>query len=402
MKLLIYECKKILNIRLIVVLAVFTVLFYNMFFSVTSHPQDSADCQADHDFAAILREEYGYETHLKYEDFDVLEEIRMEQIAQLDKLVQESEVFQAAGITSYEKLRDMHDLDAMNEELQEEYYRIAFGDGIRNVFLIQHLEGILDDQKVVQVVGVEAGKEVEAADTFMMYNSSFEDYTNGAVERVAEVIKENRLSLMPESVMHHFLFDLPRFGILLLISCLLLILPYQIRERLAGVNPMIATTHTGRKIWSKRYIAAVLSCVFICVVQFLGFCLVLQKAEILQFWNYAVSGNGRCIYWFDMSMGTYLLMHLFLYTWIAIGAVTVFYLISRLSANYIVGVAVAVPVTALLGVLLSTCTNQFLEVERSLAYDVLRPLGYGLGMLVLAIVMKYCMDRWDRKRDIFV
>ncbi len=401
MKLLVYEVKKILNVKLLIVLCLFTMLFYNMFIQMWIHPQDSADCRAQNDFATALREEYGYDTHLPYEDYAVLEELRQEQIRKLDKMVQKSSILQDAGITSYQQLRAT-EYETMSDAVEEELNRIVFDEGIREVFLKQQIDGLYEDMKICPVFGVEAGKELEAADKLLLYGSMYDDYTKEAIERVASVIKENRLSLMPNSILHHLLFDFPRFGILLVISCLLLILPYQIRERLAGVNPLMATTHIGRSLWKWRYDSAVIACVLVCAVQSIVFCMVLNRADALQYWNYAISGNDRDMFWFDLNFGIYLMVNFVLYTIVTISTMTVFYLISRLSANYIVGVAIGIPVTVVVGVLLTLFTKSFLDVQRSMLYDVFRPICFVLILFVIAMSIVFALQKWDKRRDVHV
>lgn len=401
MKLLVYEVKKILNVKLLIVLCLFTMLFYNMFIAIWIHPEDSADCRAQNDLATVLRDEYGYETHLPYEDYAVLEEVRQEQIRKLDEMVLKSSILQEAGITSYQQLRAM-EYNTMPDAVEEELNRIMFDEGIQEVFLSQTIEGIYDDMKVCPLFGVEAGKEREVADKFLLIGSMYDDYTKEAIERVASVIKENRLSLMPTSILHHLLFDFPRFGVLLVISCLLLILPYQIRERLAGVNPLMATTHTGRNLWKWRYSSAVIACVFVCAVQSIIFCMVLNRADVLQYWNYAISGNDRNMFWFDMSFGIYLIANFVLYTIVAVSIMTVFYLISRLSANYIVGVAIGIPISVVIGALLPLFTRAYLSVERSMLYDVVRPIGIVFVLFVVAMCIVFALQKWDKRRDVHV
>lgn len=402
MKLLIYEVKKILNVKLLIVLSLFTALFYNMFIEIWIHPEDSADCRAQNDLANVLRDEYGYETHLPYEDYEVLEQVRQEQILKLDEMVLKSGILQEEGITSYQQLKKMENDEIISDLLEEELDRISFSEGIREVFLMQTIEGIYDDMKVCPVFGVETGKEREVAEKFLLIDGMYDDYTKGAIERVASVIKENRLSLMPTNILHHLVFDFPRFGVLLVISCLLLILPYQIRERLAGVNLLMATTHTGRNLWKRRYSSAVIACVVVCAIQSSIFCMVLNRVEVLQYWNYAISGHDRNMFWFDMSFGTYLIVNFVLYAIVAVSIMTVFYLISRLSTNYIVGVAIGIPITVVVGALLPLFTRAFLSVERSIVYDVVRPIGIVFVLFVAAMCIVFALQKWDKRRDVHV
>ena len=69
MKILIKECKKIMDIRVLLVIAVFTVLFYHLFLEVTIYPAggQTTDSQYDMPFYAELIESWG--TSLPREDW---------------------------------------------------------------------------------------------------------------------------------------------------------------------------------------------------------------------------------------------------------------------------------------------------------------------------------------------
>ena len=81
MRLFFYECKKIMNIRLILILALFTVLFYYLFMQCMYYPWDNAGSVAQMDLSDRLMKEYG--TALRYEDIGVLTEIKAEQTERL-------------------------------------------------------------------------------------------------------------------------------------------------------------------------------------------------------------------------------------------------------------------------------------------------------------------------------
>lgn len=78
MKILIKECKKIMDIRVLLVIAVFTVLFYHLFLEVTIYPAggQTTNSQYDMPFYAELIESWG--TSLPREDWSKLDEKRKE------------------------------------------------------------------------------------------------------------------------------------------------------------------------------------------------------------------------------------------------------------------------------------------------------------------------------------
>ena len=61
MRILIQECKKMLSVRLLLLLALFTVLFYNMFFELNLYPAGGqcTDSPYDMPYAAKLIRKYG-------------------------------------------------------------------------------------------------------------------------------------------------------------------------------------------------------------------------------------------------------------------------------------------------------------------------------------------------------
>ena len=65
MKILIKECKKIMDIRVLLVIAVFTVLFYHLFLEVTIYPAggQTTDSPYDMPFYAELIESWGTSLH---------------------------------------------------------------------------------------------------------------------------------------------------------------------------------------------------------------------------------------------------------------------------------------------------------------------------------------------------
>lgn len=400
MKLLIYECKKILNLRLLVFLAVFTALFYNLFMEIMIHPNGNARCVAANDFAIILREKYGCDRILSYGEFELLEEVRQEQLLKLDMLVQESSILQEEGITSYQKLEAI-DLQEMKENVYEELCRIDFEDGTRQVFLKQHIESVYEDMKFHPTLGIAKGKEEQAADTVLSHTVS-KGYTQDAIERVADVIAQNRLSLLPESVLFHLEQDFPKFGVLLIISCLIFILPYQIREHFAGGNVLFATTHTGRNLWKIRELSAVLCSIGVCLAQFFIFCMLLVNKGVLQYWNYSVNGSRTTFYWLDMNLGTYLILKEILYSIIAVSVMIVFYLISRLAQNYIVGIASGIPMTVGIGFLNVLFTKEFMKVRLNIANDLLRPIEFAAVLVGIAVTIVCILRYWDKRRDIFL
>ena len=139
MRIILYECKKILKLPLLVIIILFTLLFYNLFMDSQYYPNDDASLAAGVDLAHILMDKY--QTVLPYSEMGILQEIKQQQLQSLDSLVQHNEVLQNAGVKDYQQLRGM-DMDAVGKEIQEAFWEIDFDKGIREVFLYQGIDSI--------------------------------------------------------------------------------------------------------------------------------------------------------------------------------------------------------------------------------------------------------------------
>ena len=103
MKILIKECKKIMDIRVLLVIAVFTVLFYHLFLEVTIYPAGGQTTNSPYDmpFYAELIESWG--TSLPREDWSKLDEKRKELEEAYTRIIAADQVLADAKITNYQE-----------------------------------------------------------------------------------------------------------------------------------------------------------------------------------------------------------------------------------------------------------------------------------------------------------
>ena len=348
MKILIKECKKIMDIRVLLVIAVFTVLFYHLFLEVTIYPAggQTTDSQYDMPFYAELIESWG--TSLPREDWSKLD----------------------AKITNYQEFsktqETFFDKDTLTDEekkIDQELSRLVFEDskGSKLFFELQVLDR-LDEYKNLQ---------------------------NG-----------DSISLMPSGIFYIVEKDMRMMGILLLICFAILALPYLIRERLCHVLPLYATTATGRKLFDRQFQALVVCCGFVGIVQFGIYVLVYVIKGLAVFWKGdCINDTGLQLWCKNLPFGFYMLLYMLLVFLFVLAAVVLLYLIGRTAGNYIAGIAFAIPACAGIGFLLiHIFVHLFQEPmeENGLPYsEVLWILGW---ILACACVLWQKMHR-DHYRD---
>lgn len=159
MKILIKECKKIMDIRVLLVIAVFTVLFYQLFLEVTIYPAggQTTDSQYDMPFYAELIESWG--TSLPREDWSKLDEKRKELEEAYTRIIAADPVLADAKITNYQEFsktqETFFDKDTLTDEekkIDQELSRLVFEDskGSKLFFELQVLDRLDELQKFTE------------------------------------------------------------------------------------------------------------------------------------------------------------------------------------------------------------------------------------------------------------
>lgn len=400
MRILWQECKKIVNPRLLLVVVLFTVFFYNLFLSAMRYPNDSASSVAELEFCQRLRKEAG--NTLPLSELDLVYRIREEQTDKLDRLIAENEVFQKEGIETFEQMRELnHDWFEKNgkEEVRKEIDQIVFETGEKEYFLVQTIDSWLDQLETANRAGL-TDEEAEKYVREFYSSNEYLKYTEAFYERMGELYTRKELSIVPESMMFLVGHEIPLLGILMMISCVLLLLPCQIREKLSKVRGLQTSTRCGRKIWNLQLAATLVVSLLVCVVQLGVYFTVLWKTGILDFAACPITSASVYNFWFDMSWGTYLGLYSMLITFYVMAVMAIFYLISRMASNYVIGVAFALVPSVLFGKL---CTGGFknflclLENQKTIWI----PVGVAAGVILIALILNIAVTRWDRRRDIF-
>ena len=398
------ECKKILDIRLLLVLGIFTFLFYYMFMEIPIYPSGGQNTDSPYDipFMAKLVEKYG--PTLPAADRSVADEVLGELKEKCDGIIAEDEILQRAGICTYDAMESKHEeIYEKPEEEQsgEEQALLAEMDKLifeneefsRTKFEIQQMEG------VYEFAEVEYGVPKADAETFIeeMYGeTATELYKTAMVQRCTK----EEISLIPEGVFYIIQEDMRYMALLLLICFTVLMVAYQIKERMREVIPLYATTQTGRRIFRKQFFAGIVSCGFVGIIQMLIYFGIYTGKGLLVFsscpaWGYA---TNNC--WLDfLPFGVYMILYMFLVWLFAMTGLVLAYLIGRKAVNYIAGIALSIPFCGAVGVLGMWMFNRLFgiyETDRIAFFELIVLAGWMLFAGILLVIR----FRSDKRRDI--
>ena len=254
-----YEWKKIFNIKLLLLLAIFTYFYAQIYYwGIINFPGagPGSDVYITY-ISKTLRDEVGMTIHKS--EFYLLDEILEDMLKDKNTLIQESEILAREGITNSEEMdavtseyiRRMNEGDADARQVVEEINRILFLDGPVANSVADEIQYLYEDLE-----GEGPGYINFLCDTWEEAMASAKKALTGSidpdppmVEWLAKFFYTDEMSLLPQWVFNTTRTNFPNLATIMLISVAILILPWQIRERLSGIRDLQGSSAAGRKLW---------------------------------------------------------------------------------------------------------------------------------------------------------
>lgn len=369
------EIRRILSIKLLAILVLFSVCFSFLFLSIAQEFWNYSFSQWDVDFYRELVSEFG--TELSIDEWDSFLSKRQQLIDDFMTEVRKSPVMQKYEIDTYDKYYDAKErlmlsdnMSDDDEELGNEISRLVFEDEVASPisFKLQCMDQICDDKERGHIF-----TDSESADNISLIHRAATETVDG---------------------------DLVKMLILSAVWCFVLILPYQIGERLRGIRDIQLCTKTGRKCFNKQAAASVIVGLIIGIMLCAVYAVLLARKGAFDFAACKISSHGY-EYWLDMTYGQYLSFYAVFMLLSSAGSALLAYFVGRLSANYIAGISIAIPTVAAL------CTAmKYLgiapfndEWNVTMELSILRACGVPLVCAVCVTAVCIMLKR-DKVRDI--
>ena len=395
------ELAKIFNFRLILILMGFAVIFEYMFINWNYYPGYSASSPYDVPFCEELVAEFG--PTLSEDEYDVLLRKRESLAALVEAEMQSSEVFRTYGVKTIEQFEEYHKKSGeLTEEeilIQKETTNFWFHNEITEpiLFQMQVLDGFIEN-KGRAFFADESGLE--------FWSDYFSHHSPEVAERLQTLFKRYEVSLLPYSVYVLINDDFLMLTILTIVCCFILILSYQITERLRGMLPIAASTKIGRRIFQKQMLASMNAGAIMGLVIGVIYGVMLWSKNVFVFADCPLTGR-LYRFWVDMTFGQYMLLCFLLLILLSAAAALLAHFIGRLSANYIAGIATSIPSAVAYYLLILLFVNFMFIIgsgysfrHESLAGSLLWTFG-GLGLLIAIIcIISGILLKHDRGRDI--
>ena len=403
-----YEWKKIFNIKLLLLLAIFTYFYAQIYYwGIINFPGagPGSDVYITY-ISKTLREEVGMTIHKS--EFYLLDEILEDMLKDKNTLIQESEILAREGITNSEEMdavtseyiRRMNEGEADARQVVEEINRILFLDGpVANSvadeiqYLYEDLEG--EGPGYINFL-CDTREEAMASAKKALTGSSDPDPL--MVEWLAKFFYTDEMSLLPQWVFNTTRTNFPNLATIMLISVAILILPWQIRERLSGIRDLQGSSAAGRKLWDRQLLVSLAAAAVVCAVQTMVFILAMDVSDMTYYWNYPIYGARQWVQ-FPFTLGEYVLFSAGMMTLYVLACTVLFHLISRVAANYVVGFALILGPFLILNSFTYNLFIGMIMISSTASETFSRYLTI-LAFVLAAAVIGWSMSRFHRRKDV--
>lgn len=403
-----YEWKKIFNVKLLLLLAIFTYFYAQIYYwGIINFPGagPGSDVYITY-ISKTLRDEVGMTIHKS--EFYLLDEILEDMLKDKNTLIQESEILAREGITNSEEMdavtseyiRRMNEGDADARQVVEEINRILFLDGpVANSvadeiqYLYEDLEG--EGPGYINFL-CDTREEAMASAKKALTGSSDPDPL--MVEWLAKFFYTDEMSLLPQWVFNTTRTNFPNLATIMLISVAILILPWQIRERLSGIRDLQGSSAAGRKLWDRQLLVSLAAAAVVCAVQTMVFILAMDVSDMTYYWNYPIYGARQWVQ-FPFTLGEYVLFSAGMMTLYVLACTVLFHLISRVAANYVVGFALILGPFLILNSFTYNLFIGMIMISSTASETFSRYLTI-LAFVLAAAVIGWAMSRFNRRKDV--
>jgi hypothetical protein len=354
------EIAKLFSVKLMVVLFLFTTVFIWMFLSVAQSHWNYSNSPWDVDFYRELVSEFGPE--LTTDEWEAFLEKQQELINEFNMVVAENEILQKNGIDTYDKFTEVYaDMDDSEDVSDDE--KALFCEVDRLVFSDSVISPLLSKLQIMRN------------------------------------LDEDNMSLIHPAVAETVYSDFNRMIILMVVWCFIVILPYQISERLKGVRDIQLSTKTGRRIFGSQAVVCALTGLFSGLLLSAIYAFLLYRKGAFDFLGCVIISPTRITHWFDFNYGQYLLVYLAIFLLLSVAAALLAYFVGRLSVNYIAGIGISVPTTAVFCTAVSKLGNHLFYAQTTKAGSIVRmSLMFVLCAVCFAAVI--VMLKRDKVRDV--
>ncbi|MBS4196600.1 hypothetical protein [Lederbergia citri] len=375
MQILLLEIRKILNWKILLVLAFVNLILYYFLidFNIKHFPNGRPSLDS-YQIGAEMVKNYGpHMDESEKADFKIKYD---EEVRKADEFFRGREDFKKIGIQSYIEYQNA---DHDNKELEELRYKVIFNEEVDLFWELQERERLLEFHKNQEMI---IANEIGRANSF-------------GKQHLNELKKTGQYDLYPEVSLSNFSDIITNIAIAVLISVVLVISPIFLSDRSRNLVDLQYTSKVGRSIFKRKLAAGLISAFIVMTVLLAIYLGIYSLNHPSIFFEVPLNSFIGGVYWYNLTFFQYIVLSTcaiyvlgFLLTFISMS-------ISNLVPSYIALIGIQVPV--ILGLLIFGL-KYLLNLVVSMWLPIwLVPACY---ILLIAIVIGFVMYLWKRERKL--
>lgn len=385
---IVQELRKIFAVKRLFMILILGILFYLLFFQKNvGIPAYNSD-RIQLDVSGELKGAYGKELDKK--EFQELSHTAADpEKSEIDRWIQSNPEFQELGIKSYRDLLARQDFlsDAVGGSLTSQISaRFTEGeqqDALNRIWKDDYLA------ELMQAYDMEVSSGRPSS-----YDS---EQLKQKQTRMEERNQEEVYSLMPDRVMRNYLSILPDFAIFLILSVVLLVVPYSVKDTMEKVHLLQYGSKNGCNFYWKKGAAVLISAALLCFAEFGLLAVMLNRNGAFPFLDCFVSGFGNPFLSFmKLTFGQYIGLSLAYVMLMGLSLAMITYCLSNCAHNYISAIALQIPVV-IFGIVVSLIfLPHFAEITQNIALLFFILLSFALAAAIGNVVRFLSIQYYDQ------
>lgn len=383
MKIIFNEIKKVFQLKMIILLAIISLIFYCLFISfyIDYFPNGRPALDTYNIFVEMI-EEYG-EFMDEYEFLD-FKTVYKKEVEKADQYLKSNDESIKAGITTYDKFIDSYDEflysnpDSRGKELEDLHSYIMFKEKVDLFWELETREHIIDRYEERKYIEKSLGIINEKQEI-----------------RLQEIIDSGNInSIFPSLVFENYMDLIRRVLALILVSIIFMISPIFIRDRINKINYLQNTSKVGRKLFKKKIVAGLISSFIIISLHLIFMFSIYSFNNIEIFFNVNINSVfNEFIFWYDFTFIQYIALTVIAVYILGFIMTLIVAFVSSIAPNYITVIGIQVPIAFI-----------FLSIVSEYLIDRLTmihlpkqflPMAY---FILTAIGMVLIVVRWKREK----
>ena len=371
MRIVFNEIKKIFNFKMVIIIMFISLIMYNLFISFYFEYFPNGRPEKDHYKISVqMLKDYG--TSMDKKEFVNFKQLYNNQIQEANKYLKARPEFVSAGITTYEKFKEMgRDDEKLNKLDNKAFYE----DKVDIFWELQTREGLIE-----QYEGI-GNRDSNSNKT--------------QIARYNDVVKNGLItSILPYFVFENYNTLIKNVAMLIVLNIIFMISPIYIKDSTNKVNYIQYTSKTGRKTFKNKLFAALISSFIIISIQLACFLMLYSHNKIGVFLNSSINSVFNWNFsWYNINFVQYIVLTVVAIYILGFAVTLIVTFISRIAPNYITLIGVQVPITFIVLTMSSkylmdkVTTTWFPKYFQPLAYFIL----VSIGLILIAI-------RWKKEK----